>query len=259
MKALHLYMSFLAISLLLTSCSSEKKSDGRDFYYRRGISQLNRGEEAEAIKSFTDSLYKKQNTLAHLKLAVLAEQRGDFIACAYHADQFLQDQNHLWREAERQEARQFKQMAIKALESQGTHSQRAQVLEKMKEERTYLNQKVETLGREVIRLRNQLAVAKRLPEQPVANSKPVIPTPSKPGNVSLTPPVKVVPEKEPEVASAAQTIHIVEKGETLIHISKKQYGSGRYWRRIYEANKAIMPNENSLRIGMKLIIPPKPQ
>jgi len=49
--------------------------------------------------------------------------------------------------------------------------------------------------------------------------------------------------------------HIVAEGETLMHISKKYYGTTRKWKRILEANRDVIQDENKIRPGTELMIP----
>jgi len=49
--------------------------------------------------------------------------------------------------------------------------------------------------------------------------------------------------------------HVVAEGETLMHISKKYYGTTRKWRHIFEANRGVIPDENKIRPGTEIIIP----
>lgn len=49
--------------------------------------------------------------------------------------------------------------------------------------------------------------------------------------------------------------HLVKPGETLSIISQKYFGSTKYTKEIYQANKEILPSENQLKAGMILIIP----
>ncbi len=57
-------------------------------------------------------------------------------------------------------------------------------------------------------------------------------------------------EKEP-------IIHVVQKNETLIGISRKYYGTGARWKLIHEANRDLIPDpRRDLRPKMKLLIPP---
>jgi nucleoid-associated protein YgaU len=50
-------------------------------------------------------------------------------------------------------------------------------------------------------------------------------------------------------------IHIVEKGQTLSDIAYKYYGSASKWRKIFDANRSLLKDENTLIPGMKLTIP----
>ncbi len=52
--------------------------------------------------------------------------------------------------------------------------------------------------------------------------------------------------------------YVVQQGDALSKISQKVYGSSRHANIIYEANRDAMKNPNSLRVGQKLRIPPKP-
>ena len=51
-------------------------------------------------------------------------------------------------------------------------------------------------------------------------------------------------------------VHVVEKGNTLWDLGVKYYGDGTKGKLILQANKAVIPNPEVLRIGQKLIIPP---
>jgi len=51
--------------------------------------------------------------------------------------------------------------------------------------------------------------------------------------------------------------HTVRPRQTLYEIAKLYYGESRYWRRIQAANDNIAPTK--LKVGMVLLIPPKPK
>lgn len=57
----------------------------------------------------------------------------------------------------------------------------------------------------------------------------------------------------PTTLNASEKTHIVAAGETLGEISQKYYGSGKYWKKIVEANAGLDPK--SIKVGQKLIIP----
>lgn len=50
-------------------------------------------------------------------------------------------------------------------------------------------------------------------------------------------------------------IHHVQPGERLWDIAVKHYGDGNYYRAIYEANKNKMSSPNTVRAGVRLVIP----
>lgn len=53
-----------------------------------------------------------------------------------------------------------------------------------------------------------------------------------------------------------ERIYVVQNEDSLSKISLKMYGSAVKWNIIYEANRDVLPSANSLKIGMKLRIPP---
>jgi len=56
-------------------------------------------------------------------------------------------------------------------------------------------------------------------------------------------------------AAAAVRRHVVVRGDTLFGLAQRYYGERSRWRDIYNANRDILPNENSLALGMELRIP----
>lgn len=58
----------------------------------------------------------------------------------------------------------------------------------------------------------------------------------------------------PAVSGNHRTYTVVS-GDTLTRISGKVYGTGSRWNEIFEANRDVLPNENSIKIGMQLRIP----
>lgn len=63
-----------------------------------------------------------------------------------------------------------------------------------------------------------------------------------------------VPEEVVDVERTLNT-YTVKRGDTLSRIAQKMYGSASQWRKIYEANREKIPNQNALRLGTVLVIP----
>lgn len=52
------------------------------------------------------------------------------------------------------------------------------------------------------------------------------------------------------------TSYTVQKGDTLSHIAKAQYGKAGQWRRIFEANRDQLDDPDRIQPGQVLKIPP---
>lgn len=52
------------------------------------------------------------------------------------------------------------------------------------------------------------------------------------------------------------TSYTVQKGDTLSHIAKAQYGEAGQWRRIFEANRDQLDDPDRIQPGQVLKIPP---
>lgn len=60
--------------------------------------------------------------------------------------------------------------------------------------------------------------------------------------------------RAPAAPALVQT-YTVQRGDTLSRISQKVYGEASQWRKIYEANRDKIPNQNALKLGTTLVIP----
>ena len=62
----------------------------------------------------------------------------------------------------------------------------------------------------------------------------------------------------PEPAAASGNTYTVQRGDTLVALSRKFYGNDAEWQRILGANKALLGGDaKNLKPGMKLVIPAK--
>ena len=72
---------------------------------------------------------------------------------------------------------------------------------------------------------------------------------------ATTMPTKNTNNSTTAAANSTSSTHVVSKGETLSSISRKYYGSDKFWKQILSANKGT--TEKNLRVGQKLSIPAK--
>jgi nucleoid-associated protein YgaU len=56
-------------------------------------------------------------------------------------------------------------------------------------------------------------------------------------------------------ALTADGFYVVQKGDVLGTISQKVYGTSKKWQKIFDANRDVLKDANSLKVGMKLRIP----
>lgn len=95
-------------------------------------------------------------------------------------------------------------------------------------------------------------VADKTEEKP---SKPAEAPPAddKPKEVTASPP----PEKpEKSTNNDGKRFYTVEKGDTLFEISRKMYGTVKYYKKLLQANSETIKSEKNLRPGQVLVIPP---
>lgn len=62
-----------------------------------------------------------------------------------------------------------------------------------------------------------------------------------------------------QVAPPAPTTqtYTTQKGDTLWSLATRFYGDGRQWKKIYEANRDVLPSSSEVAVGVALVIPAK--
>ena len=95
--------------------------------------------------------------------------------------------------------------------------------------------------------RNSLKIGTELiiPEEKTVSQKAEIET--------TTPSLSQVIEIEDTKPSSK--IHIVQQGDSLYGLATKYYNNGAKWDKIFDANKKILKNQKTLKIGQELLIP----
>ena len=73
--------------------------------------------------------------------------------------------------------------------------------------------------------------------------------------ISAAPTLAAIPSPTPPQAASKERTHTVASGDTLSSIAKQYYGDAGKWTKIFEANRDLLPDANSLKLGQKLRIP----
>ena len=60
---------------------------------------------------------------------------------------------------------------------------------------------------------------------------------------------------EVEITTQTAKTHIVQQSDSLYKLAAKYYNDGSKWNKILEANKKILKDHNSLKVGQELVIP----
>lgn len=243
----HVLFAVLAIFLATswTGCggSSERpdRRDERDPLIMRGDARKRAGDVDGAIELYLQALDRRPNlALAHLKLAVeYDEQKRDYLRAIFHYSRYLElrpraQKNELVEELIRMAHVSY----LASLPNPPPGAvERVAMLQR---ENDRLKHQVEELTDKRRALETQLAAARR---------------PSAPVDESVAAP-RTTPADTPPAGSAdAPRTYRVERGDTLSRIAAKVYDDHNKWPRIFEANRAVLPNPQSLREGQVLVIP----
>jgi len=200
------------------------------------------------------ALYRKallvnpQLANAHLEIGLLYDDKlSDPVAAIYHYRQYLElrpDSN------KRQVVEDFIERAKLNFASRVPQSPVASPdeLARWQLEKANLLQENAMLQARVAELEKQPGTR----AQPVVT--PPVPVPVMQVVTAPTPVVAVAPPVAVEPVRSTKT-HLVQKGDTLLSLSRKYYRNDQDWVKIYAANRHNLPNERQLKIGQTLVIP----
>lgn len=284
---LFLLTFFASVPLLQPGCERSAPmpftAEADDPDYRRGKDLLRSGRDQEALVEFLKVIDRRGGAAAesHLEAGILYHKSSkDFIAAIYHYQRYVDLRPNT------EQARLVDQ-SIKACIREFARTLPARPLDNQVD-RTDLMDAIDRLQRENLSLKEQLVAARAavldttrqaassaesiegefaVPLEPsqggfaggaaaraadLAVPVPVTPIAPLASAPALTP--AVPPAASPASAPSARK-HIVSKGDTLMSISLRHYGSRTRWREIYAVNRDVLPNEAALKIGMELRIP----
>ncbi len=252
--------------------------------FRRGKELLRMGREREAMVSFLRLIDQRGGAAAesHLEVAIIYHKHiKDPISAIYHYKRFIEQRKGT------EQARMVEQ-SIQACIRDFARTLPAQPLDHQSE-RTDLIDAVDRLQRENLQLKEQLVAARAAlldssgaapglatlePSQGFVQELPVnapvnlatesayaapvgvVPvSPAAAGRSTTVAPATAATASPPVAAAASGRKHVVAKGDTLMSISLRHFGTRNRWRDIYAINRDQLPNESALKIGMELKLP----
>jgi LysM repeat protein len=279
-NVLKFFLLFSAV--IFYGCAPEIKdveeAELRDVYVKKAKSRIESGDKQEATELLEQAITRKPlNATAHLQLAMLYDTSAtNFLKAIYHYQRYLE----LRPDAE-------KKTMVKELIKKAELNYLAGFSEQYRE----LEKQIATLREENVKLKTELAslptAKKSTPPQlspqqqpPPTQQQPTPPETSEAsdkselattqhGGLSDQPSAdikkvekqkivrKAVPEKNSTqpISTPQGTTYTVQAGDTLSKIAACFYQNPRLWKKIYEANKSVLGNNEKLRKGQVLIIP----
>ena len=217
-----------------------------DSAYDRGRANLRQGHEVEALDEFLSVTRRiVQSPQSHIevgRLLMKLENRRDPVAAIYHYRRFLQ------LSPESKEAATVEQLIVTAEREIIRKLPGEPYVEHL--EALRLRKENSRLERELADMRVRLGLPLGTADVLQALSTAAGPTPSSPP----PDPSSLVKPPEPSIART----HVVQQGDSLYAISRKFYGDSAHIDLIYNANRDVLINKRSLKIGQKLRIPPRP-
>ncbi|MBU63532.1 MAG: hypothetical protein CMI26_13625 [Opitutae bacterium] len=227
-------------------CGSSSLPDieENDSAYDRGRGHLRQGNEEEALDEFLSVTRRiVQSPQSHIevgRLLMKLDNRRDPVSAIYHYRRFLQ------LSPDSKEAATVEQLIVTA---------EREIIRKLPGEPYVEHLEALRLREENSRLKRELADMRVRLGLPLDTADALLPlsTDPRPSSPPAGPSaLEILPEP-----SIART-HIIQQGDSLYAISRKFYGDSAHIDLIYNANRDVLINKRSLKIGQKLRIPPRP-
>jgi LysM repeat protein len=238
------------LAALLAGCGPSGHLDTKDERHplvHKGLEFARMKQWSDAISSFQKALEKDARLArAHLELALIYhQQKKDYVRAVYHYECYLEKRPNSEKSAFiRQWIEQAK--VSFAAELGQTSGDLSDDMKRLIRENNLLRKQVETLTEQSVTETENSVTVKTEPQPEVTPAPAIKLPPIATTETQVTPVPK--PENEPR-------LYHVRAGDTLTGISKKMYGDGSHWRKIFEANRDMMRSENDIKIGQTLVIP----
>ena len=276
------FATVLALGALLLGAGCGKPEgapvvpETEDALYLNGKQLVRQGRNPEALSTFLKAIEKRgvqESAESHLEAGLIyLEHIKDFPEAIHHFRKFLELQpNSKDAGRVRSLVDTAKRAFARTLPARPDENQSVRL--ELREETERLRRENEELRAEIATLRGgAAATVLRSSRGPLAIEQPkarVTPPAGGEGVITLAPPpanspalevtpVQPAPTTPPRSTKAPATTvrrHTVVKGDTLYSLAQHYYGDRAKWRQIFDANRDVMPSQNSLSLGMELKIP----
>ena len=253
----------LALFLLLAGsgcgpqATEELGPEEQERHFVRGKQYLREGREREALRQFLLVIDLRRGLApeSHLEAGeIFLTHLRDPVEAIHHFRKYL-DQKPDSRQAAQVRGRinvatrEFlRTMPGQPMEGAIDRQEMLDRLERLHQENRELKERIAAVQRENEQLRARLQQADR--SRADARTPPPRTEPARPGTAPTT---------TPSANREGVRMHTVVSGDSLYRLSQQYYGTPVHFRLIFEANRDQMPNENALRVGMQLRIPPRPE
>lgn len=229
------------VALILAGCGGAvgELRESREPLVRRARDLRNAGDIDGAITSYVQALDRRGDMpQSHFELAAIYHQnKRDYVRAIYHYQRYLElDPHNDKTNIVAMEIRRARMEYAASLPERPSDA--VQTIAAMAKERDLLRTRIAQLQAEVDR--------SKAAQQPAAVAAPAAPSAGAPPapRAAATPPV-------------APELYVVKQGDTLAKIARGYYGDAGMANAIFEANRDQLRNENDLKVGQKIKLPPR--
>lgn len=238
----HLTIS-VALIILLSSCGPPNEKAHPAF--QKGENLMDKGEYKEAAENFERYLtFNYNSSMTHYKLAELYNDYVDdpFLA-VYHFRQYLKlEPNATDRETITKWIESAEEKMVERIRERNPDFISMEEIDKLKENNSKYREYL-------IKLKTQNAVfRKKLSSGTMVSFK------NDKKDSGDSPKVSDSSSRDPSTFVISK-VYKVKSGDNLSRISSNVYGSSKYYKLIFEANRDILDSESKLNVGQELRIP----
>ena len=254
--------AYIAISGGCDANTGKITREEDESHFVRGREEMNRGNYNEALNAFLKVTEKRRDAPeSHLNIGLIyLNNKNDPIPAIYHFRKFLElkpDAEYSERVRQNIDTAQKRFAATLPGNPHDVNLRNVnfeELIRKLRAENLELKQQIAAVTKQLETIqREQTIAAVNARNMAVQQQQSIQQAQTSLLQQSQARTVQTL--QTPPSAPAVAAVHTVQAGDTLSSISRKYYDTPNRWREIYEANRDVLPNERSLKLGQKLRIP----